>query len=197
MKTANAKPRSWRDRNGITAEKDEKAAISVGKAPTRDDQRSAASPHLSVNANSADLQGALVEQPAQPGRLSIRAKNVLTILAADLTGEEPPRDGWVPSDLFLQRLTYAHLSTARNCGPQTTAEIIKWAQARGTIIRRSFHAGKSLSAMWQETIAKFTTGHISKKEVAQALETSARRRNTRIPVAFQRILIRLINSSNQ
>lgn len=138
----------------------------------------------------------LTKQPAQPGKLSVRAQNVLKILTAELTGEEPPSSSWVPSDLLLKRLTYQHLTTARNCGPQTTAEIIEWAQARGTIIRRSSLAGKSLSAVWQETIAKFSKGEISKEEVAEALDTSARRRNTRIPVAFQRMLVRLVESSS-
>ena len=163
----------------------------------RDEQRPTVSSHLSVIAKvgTANLPVPLAGQ--QAGELSIRAENVLKILAAELTGEEPPPGRWVPSDLFLKMLTYNDLSTARNCGPQTTAEIIKWAQGKGTIIRRSFPAGKSLSTMWQEAIAKFSTGKISKKEVAEALEKSARRRNTHIPVAFQKMLLQLVASSSE
>lgn len=163
--------------------------------------RGVARDHLSVipdgpNEKAADLRAPLGEQPAQARELSIRAENVLKILAVELTGEVPPPGRWVPSDLLLQRLTYRHLSTARNCGPQTTAEIIKWAETRGTNIRRSFCSGKSLSAMWQDILAKCSTGEISKAEVAEALENSTRRRNTRIPVALQRILLQLIRSSS-
>jgi hypothetical protein len=139
----------------------------------------------------------LTERPAQPGKLSIRAENVLKILAVELTGEAPTRGRWVPSDLLLRRLTYRHLSTARNCGPHTTAEIIQWAQTRGIVIRRSFHAGKSLSAMWQDILARCSAGEISKAEVAEALENSTRRRNTRIPVALQRILLQWIRPSSE
>jgi len=133
---------------------------------------------------------------AIPGGLSVRAANVLKELAVELTGENPPKDGWIPSNLLLQRLTYRHLSTARNCGRQTTAEIVQWAQARGKVVRPSFYAGKSLSAILQDAVMRFSTGDISKAEVAEALEHSARRRNTRIPVAFQRMLLQLVKSSN-
>jgi hypothetical protein len=129
--------------------------------------------------------------------LSTRAENVLKGLAAELTGDNPPQGRWIPSDLFLQKLTYKHLSTARNCGPRTVAEIINWARARGRIIHRSFPAGKSLSTMWQEAISKFATGEISKAEIAEALERSMRRKNTRIPLALQNILLQLIRSSNE
>jgi hypothetical protein len=132
-----------------------------------------------------------------PAKLSVRAENVLKELAVELTGENPPQRGWFPSDLLLQTLTFRHLSTARNCGPQTTAEIINWAQARGIVIRRPFRVGKSLSAMWQDAIARFSTGGISKAELAEALENSARRRNTRIPVEFQRMLLALVKSSHE
>jgi hypothetical protein len=50
--------------------------------------------------------------------------------------------------------------------------------------------------MWQDTIAKISAGDISRKEIAEALEKSARRGNTRIPVAFQRVLLRLVGSPN-
>ena len=185
-----------RDEDGNADEKIAEATVSVKMVSARDDQRSAASCHLNVvlNSDPADMHSM---QPARSGRLSIRAQNVLKILSMELTGEEPPPGEWVPSDLLLQRLTYRHLSTARNCGPHTTAEIIKWVQVRGINIRRSFHAGKSLSAMWQEIIVKFLSGEISKTEVVEALEKSARRRNTRIPVAFQRMLLRLVDSSSE
>lgn len=136
-------------------------------------------------------------QTAPPNELSVRAENVLKELAVELIGENPPQGRWIPSDLLLQKLTYRHLSTARNCGPQTMAEIIKWALTMGKVIRPPFYAGKSLSSMWQDTIAKFSTGEISKAEVAEALENSARRKNTRIPVEFQRMLLQLVRSSNE
>ncbi len=197
MQVANGRPQSRRDTDGMAAETSERAQNGVGKAKTRY-QRSASSPQLSVipDVESAGLRGPRVKRPAQPCKLSTRAQNVLKILSVELTGEEAPRGMWVPSDFLLQRLTYHHLSTARNCGPQTATEIIRWAQARGTIIRRPPHAGKSLSAMWQDTIAKISAGDISRKEIAEALEKSARRGNTRIPVAFQRVLLRLVGSPN-
>ena len=148
-------------------------------------------------ADSGYFSGVSTDQTASSNDLSIRAENVLKTLAAELTNEIPPQGRWIPPDALLQILTYKHLLRARNCGPQTTAEIIKWAQKRGKVIQPSFHAGKSLSEMWQDTIAKFSTGEISKKEVAEALEKSARRRNTHIPVAFQRMLLRLVNSSDE
>jgi hypothetical protein len=51
--------------------------------------------------------------------------------------------------------------------------------------------------MWQDAIARFARGEISKAEVAEALERSMRRRNTQIPVALQNILLQLIRSSNE
>ena len=143
-------------------------------------------------ANSPDAPASQAVPPA----LSVRAENVLKILVTELTGEQPPRGRWTPSDLLLERLTYRNLLTARNCGPRTTAEIVKWAEARGTILRPPFHAGTSLSTMWQHTIAKFSAGEISRTEVAEALEYSTRRRNTRIPVELQKILLQLIGPAN-
>ena len=143
------------------------------------------------------MQGPSIKKPAQARKLSTRAENVLKILAVELTGEEPPRGRWVPSELLLQRLSYKHLAAARNCGPQTTAEIIEWAQGSGTDIRLSFPAGRSFSAMWQHVLAKCSTGEVSKAEIADALETSTWRRNTRIPVALQKILLQFIRSSNE
>jgi hypothetical protein len=78
--------------------------------------------------------------PVQPGAtalaqgcgsaLSNRALNVLKILAAEITGECPPRARWMPSPALLREITYKHLVTARNCGPQTVGEIIRWARGR-------------------------------------------------------------------
>ena len=136
-------------------------------------------------------------QAAPPDGLSVRAENVLRVVAEELIGSAPSKGRRIPYDLLLQKLTYKHLSTARNCGPQTTAEIIGWARARGKVIKPSFHAGKSLSTMWQDAIAKFTTGDISTVELSEALEHSARRKNTRIPVDFQRMLLQVLRSSKE
>jgi hypothetical protein len=137
------------------------------------------------------------DQLTPPRELSVRAENVLKELAAELTGEAPPQGRWNPSDKLLHRLSFKHLTTARNCGPKTTAEIIKWAETRGKIIQLPFFVGRSFSAMWHEVITRFSSGQISKPEVAEALEYSTRRRNTRIPVEFQKVLLQLVNSSSE
>ena len=137
----------------------------------------------------AESVAAATEQPAG---LSIRAENVLKELAVELTGETPPKGRWVPSAELLQKLTFRHLLTARNCGPQTTEEIVKWAESRGVVINRPFHAGKSLSATWRDLIVRCSRGEFTKAEIVEALEKSARRRNTRIPVAFQIILLQML-----
>ena len=129
--------------------------------------------------------------------LSVRAENVLKELAAELTGEISPKGRWVPSRELLEKLTFGHLFTARNCGPQTTDEIVRWAKTRGVVIQAPFHAGKSLSATWRDLIVRFSTGEITKAEIAEALERSARRRNTRIPVAFQNILWKMLSSAGE
>ncbi len=129
----------------------------------------------------------------QPARLGIRAENVLKELALELTGETPPKGRWVPPVELLQKLTFGHLLTARNCGPQTTEEIVKWAESRGVLIKRPVHAGKSLSATWRDLIVRCSRGEFTKAEIVEALEKSARRRNTRIPVAFQIILLQILN----
>jgi hypothetical protein len=133
---------------------------------------------------------------ADPDRLSIRAENVLKELAAELAGETPPKGRWIPSDDLLQKLTFKHLLTARNCGPQTIDEIVQWAATRGVTIQRPFYAGKSLAAMWHDLIAKFSSGEFTKAEIAEALERSMRRKNTKIPVALQSILLQLLMSGN-
>jgi hypothetical protein len=133
--------------------------------------------------------------PAKPIELSVRAENVLKELAVELTGETPPKGRWIPPHGLLRKLTFRHLLTARNCGPQTTDEIVRWAESRGVMIQPPFHAGKSLAATWRDLIVKCSKGEITKAEIAEALEKSARRKNTRIPVAFQAILLQILSSS--
>jgi hypothetical protein len=141
-----------------------------------------------------DLSAVPAEQ--QDG-LSVRAENVLKELAAELTGENPPKGRWIPSGKLLRKLTFRDILTARNCGPQTTEEIIRWAKSQGVVIRPPFYAGKSLSAMWRDLIAKSSRGEFSRAEIAEALERSTRRKNTRIPVAFQNVLVKLLNSTDK
>lgn len=129
--------------------------------------------------------------------LSVRAINVLKVLADDLMGEIPPRDDWVPPDELLRRITVERLSIARNCGPRTVDEITRWAKARGITIQPLFHAGKSLSEAWRDLIARFSAGELTKAELAEALEKSVRRNSTRVPVAIQRILLKYLNRAVQ
>lgn len=131
---------------------------------------------------------------AQPAALSVRAENVLKELAVELTGEAPPKGRWIPPHKLLRKLTFKDLLTARNCGPHTTDEIVRWAETRGVTIRPPFHTGKSLSATWRDLILKCSKGEFTKAEIAEALEKSARRKNTRIPVAFQSILSKILAS---
>jgi hypothetical protein len=51
--------------------------------------------------------------------------------------------------------------------------------------------------MWQDAIAKFPTGEISNSEVMEALERSTRRKNTRIPLAFQNIILQILDRSRK
>jgi hypothetical protein len=131
------------------------------------------------------------------GGLSNRALNVFKILAPELTGECPPRQNWTPSAALLRRVTFKHLATARNCGPQTTREIIQWAASRGVTIQPPPLAGKSLSAAWKELAAKFAAGELAQAEMAEALEKSIRRKSTTIPVAIQKILLQLLNKASK
>jgi hypothetical protein len=131
--------------------------------------------------------------PSRDG-LSVRAQNVLKVLAAELTGEDPPKGRWVPPANLLRKLSYRDLQVARNCGRHTTEEIVQWAGTQGVVIERPLHAGKSLSAMWREIVARSSTAEFSKAEIAAALERSLRRRNTRIPVAFQSILVKALSA---
>jgi hypothetical protein len=178
----------------MTAKRNDKAAIDI-----RDQVRPAAGPHFSVVAQAVcgHRQDIPADRTAPPRELSVRAENVLKMLALELTGELPPQGRWTPSDQLLEMLTYRQLATARNCGPQTTAEIVRWVEARGRILQPPLRVSHSLSAMWHETISRFSTGEISKAEVAEALENSTRRRNTRIPVALQKIILQLIRSPEE
>jgi hypothetical protein len=133
---------------------------------------------------------------AGPDQLSVRAENVLKELSAELTGDNPPKGRWIPTDGALRKLTFNHLSTARNCGPQTIDEIVAWAATRGVIIRKPSYAGKSLATMWRDLFAKFSSGEFSKAEISEALERSMRRKNTKIPVAIQRILLQILTSGS-
>lgn len=127
--------------------------------------------------------------------LSGRALNALKLLAPELTGEIPPRGPWIPPAALLRKITLKRLLVARNCGPQTADEIVKWAASRGVIIQPIFHAGRSLSAMWREIEAKFAAGKLTKLELTEALERSVRRRSTKVPLALQVILLSLLSSS--
>jgi len=122
--------------------------------------------------------------------------NVLKELAVRLTGETPPKGTWTPAVGLLEKLTFQCLVTARNCGPQTIDEIISWAAANGVTVQPPFHSGKSLSAMWQDLAVRFSDGDFSQTELVQALEKSVRRRNSRIPVAFQEALLRVLSASS-
>jgi hypothetical protein len=132
-----------------------------------------------------------------PGGLSNRALNVLKMLAAELMGECPPRDDWTPSTALLRRVTFKHLSTARNCGPQTIGEIILWAAARGVTIRAPSLAGKSLSATWKELGTRFAAGELVQADLAEALEKSIRRKSSTVPVTIQKILLQLLNAGGR
>src|SRR5690348_10595132 len=56
---------------------------------------------------------------AGPGgdRLSVRAINVLKILADEITGEIPPREDWVPPESLLRKITVERLSIGRRNHP--------------------------------------------------------------------------------
>jgi hypothetical protein len=151
----------------------------------------------SVSASSPNPREASAARDARPAGLSIRAENVLKSLAPELTGETPPKGRWIPPTRLLRSLSYSDLVGARNCGPQTVNEILRWAKSQGVTIKRPFHVGKSLSAMWRDIIAKSTTGEYTIEEIAEALERSMRRKNTRIPVGFQSILMNLLNADGK
>jgi hypothetical protein len=162
-------------------------------------ERSAAPARVAVAATAAARPvGSVTAFPQAPsGGLSNRALNVLKMLAAELIGESPPRENWTPPNALLRRITFKHLSTARNCGPQTLREIIAWAASRGVTIPPPSLTGKSLSAIWKELGARFEAGELGQAEMAEALERSIRRKNTTIPVQVQKILLRLLNTANK
>lgn len=131
--------------------------------------------------------------PATPRTgLSNRALNVLKILAAEMTGECPPRQRWTPSPALLREITYKQLVTARNCGSQTINEIMLWAQLQGVTIQPPYHAGKSLAETWRVLRAKSAAGDLVHAEMAEALGKSVRRKNTTIPVEIQKLLLQLL-----
>src|ERR1700722_8362908 len=142
----------------MTAKSNGRVAVRIAKRPAGGDFPAAREISHRSTCATADLTVPL----------TVRAQNVLKELAVELNGENPPRTGWVPSDLLLQKLTFRHLATARNCGPQTTAEIVQWAQPKGKFIKPPFSSKKTLSAMWQEIIEKSSTGEICKAAVAEA-----------------------------
>lgn len=188
---------SWRDR----AETDATSNVALATratAPAR-----VRTPLATVNARFAEMVETAAPIPqdasnpvAGPEPLSVRAENVLKELAVELAGKGPPKGRWSPPDSVLRKLTFRHLATARNCGPQTIDEILRWAATRGVVIQKPFHAGKSLAAMWRDLIAKFSSGEVTKVEIAEALERSMRRKNTKIPVALQSILLQILISGS-
>lgn len=141
-----------------------------------------------ANREALPVQGEGAGEP----QLSGRAINVLKMLADEIVGEVPLRDDWVPPESLLRRITVERLSIARNCGPRTTDEIIRWAEARGVTIQPVFHAGKSLSETWRHLSARFAAGDLTRAELAEALEKSVRRKSTKIPVAVQQILLKYL-----
>jgi len=195
LKTSNAREcDSWPENgSGIAASGD--AARSIAR---RDNKPAPAfRPQIASFTSSSSSREVLAEAPAQSTPLSIRAENVLKNLAPELTGETPPKGRWIPPARLLRSLSYSDIVGARNCGPQTVDEILRWARSQGVIIKRPFHAGKSLSAMWRDLIAKSTTQDYTIEEIAEALEKSVRRKNTRIPVGFQNILMNLLSTAGK
>jgi hypothetical protein len=134
------------------------------------------------------------QEPDARCGLSGRAINVLKILADEIMGEVPSRDAWVPSEDLMRKITVERLSIARNCGPRTVDEIIRWAAARGVTVQPVFHAGKSLSETWRDLSARFASGELTKAELAEALQKSVRRKSTKVPVPVQRILLKYLSS---
>jgi len=135
--------------------------------------------------------------PESPCGLSLRAINVLKMLSDEVMGEVPPSDEWVPSDELLRKITVERLSIARNCGPRTVAEILRWAEARGITIKRLLHVGKSLSDTWRDLGDRFAADELTKAELAEALERSVRRKSTKIPVAIQRVLLKYLSTAGE
>jgi hypothetical protein len=196
VKAANARQRyRWQEAAEIDAGNSE-IGLPAAEAVARRGKRypSAVSTDFRISSKNVSPISKAAAPAARPDRLSVRAENVLKELASELTGENPPKGRWIPSGELLSKLSFSRLLTARNCGPQTIEEIVRWAQLRGVVIQPPFYDGKSLSTMWRDLIAKFSAGEFTKSEIAEALERSARRKNTRIPVAFQNILTKILNS---
>jgi hypothetical protein len=198
-------PNVWHSRPrqeiSMTARKD---AISPDRRKA-EDSREKVDP-VPATAIGSDVPAKTAPQPAgnvtafpqtHSGGLSNRALNILKILAPELTGECPPRQNWTPSAALLRRVTFKHLATARNCGPQTIREISQWAASRGVTIQPPSLAGKSLSATWRELGAKFAAGELAPAEMAEALEKSIHRKSTTIPVAIQKILLQFVNKAGK
>jgi hypothetical protein len=201
LKAANrAERNSWRGEAGTTtANGDVRIATAATMSPHRESPATAGRGVAGSKVSSPTLvsKTPVSKTPAEADVLSIRAENVLKGLATDLTGEDPPKGRWIPSCDLLRKISYRDLQVARNCGPQTVDEILRWAGSRGVTIARPFHAGKSLSTMWRDIIARSSAGEFTRTEIAEALERSLRRKNTRIPVAFQGILIGLLNQAGK
>jgi hypothetical protein len=180
-------------RNGVNSPRRRESAglqENVGRAPESD----RGSGRAAQAAGRAPDNVTAFPQPYSSD-LSIRALNVLKILATEFTEECPPRDNWVPSTALLRRMTFSRLATARNCGPRTVTEIIQWAASRGVTIQPPYHAGKSLSAIWRDIGVKFAAGALSYAEVTEALEKSVRRKSTTIPVVAQEVLLQLLKAA--
>jgi len=197
-KTAKASERnSWREITAANATSGDDSLPSPEMTSPRD-KRAPAAPGIRFKAESESIASTPKDVSATPAAppdgLSVRAENVLKELAAGMTGEKPPRGKWLPSGKLLRKLSFSDLQAARNCGPQTTDEIVRWARMQGVVIQRPFYAGKSLSAMWRDIIAKSSTGQFTTAEIAEALQRSVRRKNTRIPVAFQSVLVKVLIS---
>ena len=142
-------------------------------------------------------QEAVGAEASDSRELSGRALNVLKLLTAEMTGEQTPRKDWVPSDPFLRKLSFERLVNARNCGPLTAEEIIRWARSRGIIIEPPSCAGRSFPQIWRHLEARFATGEVTRTEIAEVIERSVRRKNTKIPVPVQRILLKLLCTAGE
>lgn len=196
LKAVSTKARnSWREDHGVSPADDGASLRTPATIPPQGSSPASASKSLARSSQPLLILKDVLADPGKRDVLSVRAENVLKELAVELIGERPPKGRWAPSDGLLRKLSYKDLQVARNCGPQTTHEIVRWARTRGVVIERPFHEGKSLSAMWRDVIAKFSTSEFAKAEIVQALERSMRRKNTRIPVAFQNILVKLLNAN--
>jgi hypothetical protein len=210
LKTSNVRKRGSWPENGVGAVASGHTVLSKPSTIERHDKKPASVILSSGVGKSSSLGessslgkssnlGEVLTPPAaaQPDALSVRAENVLKNLAPELMGETPPKGRWTPPPRLLRSLSYSDIAGARNCGPQTVNEILRWAKSQGVIIKRPFHAGKSLSAMWRDIIAKSRTQEYTMEEIAEALERSMRRKNTRIPVGFQNLLMNLLNTAGK